>query len=126
MLFRSITSNTRVQWNTHSALPCPTGAGKYTYWQVYDQAETFCQGNQPVGPYFDDVADGQWRRYTYEYRPNSSVGARDGSARMWINGVKIGTSVRGTPFGPVTRTIVDAYAAHVDCDFVGQYLAHLE
>jgi branched-chain amino acid aminotransferase len=44
-----------------------------------------------------------------------------------INGVRIGTSDGGgAPFGPVTRTIVDAYAAHVDCDFVAQYLAHLE
>ncbi len=48
-----------------------------------------------------------------------------------INGVRIGAnapdaSTRGTPFGPVTRTIVDAYAAHVDCDFVAQYLAHLD
>lgn len=40
-----------------------------------------------------------------------------------INGSKIGD---GKPFGPVTRKIVDAYAAHVDCDFVGQYLKHLE
>ncbi len=40
-----------------------------------------------------------------------------------INGVRIGS---GTPFGPVTQAIVDAYAAHVDCDFVGQYLAHLD
>jgi hypothetical protein len=40
--------------------------------------------------------------------------------------VRIGTSAQGTPFGPVTQAIVDAYAAHVDCDFVGQYLAHLD
>jgi branched-chain amino acid aminotransferase len=40
-----------------------------------------------------------------------------------INGAKIGD---GKPFGPVTRTIVDAYAAHVGCDFVAQYLKHLE
>jgi branched-chain amino acid aminotransferase len=43
-----------------------------------------------------------------------------------INGVRIGPNRGGTPFGPVTRTIVDAYAAHVGCDFVGQYLAHLD
>ena len=40
-----------------------------------------------------------------------------------INGVKIGD---GRPFGPVTQAIVDAYATEVDCDFVGQYLAHLD
>jgi len=43
-----------------------------------------------------------------------------------INGVRIGANDHGTPFGPVTRTIVDAYAAHVGCDFVAQYLAHLD
>ncbi len=43
-----------------------------------------------------------------------------------MNGVRIGPGDRGTPFGPVTRTIVDAYARHVDCDFVAQYLAHLD
>ena len=40
-----------------------------------------------------------------------------------INGVKIGD---GKPFGPATKAIVDAYAAHVGCDFVAQYLKHLE
>jgi branched-chain amino acid aminotransferase len=40
-----------------------------------------------------------------------------------INGVQIGD---GKPFGPVTKAIVDAYAAHVGCDFVAQYLKHLE
>lgn len=39
-----------------------------------------------------------------------------------INGIAIGT---GAPFGPVTRRLADAYAAHVDCDFVAQYLKHL-
>jgi branched-chain amino acid aminotransferase len=40
-----------------------------------------------------------------------------------INGVKIGD---GKPFGPATQAIVDAYSAHVGCDFVAQYLKHLE
>jgi branched-chain amino acid aminotransferase len=39
-----------------------------------------------------------------------------------INGAKVGD---GRPFGPVTRKITDAYAAHVGCDFVAQYLKHL-
>jgi hypothetical protein len=80
----------RVQWNTHDHLPCPVSTGHGTYWQVYDQSrETTCQGNQPVGPYFNDITDGQWHRFTYEYRPNTSAGSRDGVARMWIDGVKI-------------------------------------
>ncbi|MFO1039225.1 MAG: aminotransferase class IV [Geminicoccaceae bacterium] len=39
-----------------------------------------------------------------------------------INGAPIGN---GQPFGPVTQRLCDAYAAYVDCDFVGQYLQHL-
>ncbi len=81
-------SNTRVQWNTHDRLPCPVG-GRRIYWQVYDQGETTCQGNQPVGPYWEDIADGEWHRFTYMYKPNSASGARDAVARMWIDGVKI-------------------------------------
>jgi hypothetical protein len=78
----------RIQFNTHDPLPC-TGSYR-TYWQVYDQSrETTCQGNQPLGPYFSNIADGQWHRFTYSYRPNSSTGARDGLARMWVDGVKI-------------------------------------
>jgi branched-chain amino acid aminotransferase len=40
-----------------------------------------------------------------------------------INGVTVGD---GRPFGPVTQQITDAYAAHVGCDFVAQYLKHIE
>ena len=40
-----------------------------------------------------------------------------------LSEIRIGN---GNPFGPVTQAIVDAYAAHVDCDFVAQYLAHLD
>jgi hypothetical protein len=79
----------RVQWNTHDHLPCPTSS-RSTYFQVYDQSrETTCQGNQPIGPYFSDIADNKWHRYTYSYKPNTAKGSRDGFARMWIDGVKM-------------------------------------
>ncbi len=82
-------SSTRVQWATHDHLPWPGPAKHSTYWGVYDQAETSSQGFQPVGPHFSDVMDNAWHRFTYQYRPNSYVGARDGFARMWIDGVKV-------------------------------------
>jgi hypothetical protein len=81
----------RVEWDTHDYLPCsvyPTN-GAHTIWQVYDNGATSCQGNQPIGPYPDDVFDGQWHRYTYQYRPNTTAGSRDGVARMWLDGVKV-------------------------------------
>jgi len=61
----------------------------YPYWMVYDQGQTASQGTQPVGPYFDELNDYQWHRFTYQYKPNSSLGARDAIARMWINGTKM-------------------------------------
>jgi hypothetical protein len=79
----------RTQWGTHDHLPCAGLNGHDTYWGMWDQAETTCQGYQPVGPYFTDVVDGQWHRFTYQFRPNTARGSRDGFARMWIDGVKI-------------------------------------
>lgn len=39
-----------------------------------------------------------------------------------FNGQKVGD---GKVPGPVTKRLIDAYVAFVDCDFVGQYLRHL-
>ncbi|HET7188877.1 MAG TPA: hypothetical protein VFI52_12025, partial [Gemmatimonadaceae bacterium] len=80
----------RVQWNTHWPDPGHPGANCNTCWQVYDQGHgTFGQGDQPVGPDFNKAADGQWHRFTYAYRPQTRAGARDGFAKMWVDGVKI-------------------------------------
>ena len=81
----------RVQWNTHDHLPCPTQArGIGTYFQVIDRDVTNCQGNQAVGPYAQDViVDHQWHRYTFQFKANTSRGSRDGIARMWIDGIKV-------------------------------------
>jgi hypothetical protein len=100
----------RVQWNTHDYLPCNhypdqsrTGP-PHTFWQVYDNGPSACQGDQPVGPYPDlNAFDGQWHRYTYQYRPNTVAGSHDGIARMWIDGVKVidvsATAASVTPVG---------------------------
>jgi hypothetical protein len=85
-------ANTRIQWHTHWPSPCNIGSlgiGGASYWSFYDQANTGCQGFQPVGPYFKDVFDYQWHRFTMEYRPNSAIGAQDGIVRMWVDGTKI-------------------------------------
>jgi hypothetical protein len=80
----------RIEWNTHDHLPCATDRpGGSTLWQVYDQSYTACQANQPVGPYPSQMFDGNWHRYSYQYRPNTSRGSRDGIARMWVDGTKI-------------------------------------
>jgi trimeric autotransporter adhesin len=79
----------RVEWDTHDYLPCNIYPAAHTIWQVYDNGPTSCQGNQPIGPYPDDVFDGQWHRYTYQYRPNTAAGSRDGVARMWLDGAKV-------------------------------------
>jgi hypothetical protein len=102
MAWHRQSSSTRTQWNTHDHLPCPSGY-RETYWQVWDQLETTCQGNQPVGPYFEDVIDNQWHRFTFAFRSNTSAGSRDGFARMWVDGVKVidvsGATIGVTPPG---------------------------
>ncbi|MBM3643568.1 MAG: hypothetical protein FJX02_04385 [Alphaproteobacteria bacterium] len=40
-----------------------------------------------------------------------------------FNGAKVGG---GTVPGPLTKRLIDAYARHVDCDFVAQYLKFLD
>lgn len=35
------------------------------------------------------------------------------------------TDHRATPYGPVTKRLIEAYAELVDCDFVQQYLDRL-
>src|SRR6185503_4418941 len=88
MAWHRVQDALRVQWNTHGGWPCPIGANganpltrTRTYWQVYDgNTETTCQAMQPIGPYFSTLADAQWHRFTYAYRPQSARGARDGFA----------------------------------------------
>jgi hypothetical protein len=97
MPWHRVNAGARVQWNTHGNWPCPIGPGgtnplsrASTYWQFYDgSAESPCQAMQPVGPYFQNLADGQWHRYTYAYRSHTAAGARNGIAQMWIDGVKV-------------------------------------
>lgn len=101
--WHSVSTGTRVQWNTHNHLPW-TGGTHRTYFQVYDQAETATQGTQPVPPYFEeDVANGQEHTFAVEYRSNSAKGARDGIARMWIDGIKMidisASAIGVTPLG---------------------------
>ena len=96
----------RFQWNTywivgdqHDTMP-PTGT---TVWMGYENGTALAQ--QAVGPYFSDLAtpNGGWHRFTYEYKPNTSAGARDGIARMWVDGVKVidisADAVGVTPIG---------------------------
>jgi hypothetical protein len=88
--FEAWHSSDRIQWNTHDHLPWTGGDPNQTYWQVYDQGRgTTSQGDQPVGPYFTNIDDGQWHRFTFQYRPNTSAGSRDGFARMWVDGTKV-------------------------------------
>lgn len=102
---------TRNQFNTHDhcAFDCSTPQptpGWHTYWQFWDThgGDTAQQAMQPVRPNFNtEVADGQWHHFTHAFRENSVNGARDGFARMWIDGVQMmrveQTAVNVTPTG---------------------------
>lgn len=62
-----------------------------TYWGVFDVGSMY-ENQQPISPRFDEIATpgSDWFRVTYAYRPHSGDGsAKDGFARMWVNGTLI-------------------------------------
>jgi hypothetical protein len=86
---------TRFQWATHNHNSgCPFHAPAATTIGGIEWVDDGCDADQPVGPYFEKYADGQWHRWTVEYKPNTSTNAkaspttstRDGVARLWIDG----------------------------------------
>jgi hypothetical protein len=68
---------------------CPIYGPSYTMLEVIDQVDGGCNSSQPVGPFFKNFADGSWHRWTIYYKPNTAPGARDGIARLWIDGTLI-------------------------------------
>ena len=83
----------RIQFNTRYSNYAPVSGSATSVWEVIDSVETAHQGEQPYGdPYSINVLGqdgGKWHRVTYAYLPNSVSGAKDGFARMWIDGKKI-------------------------------------
>ena len=52
------------------------------------------RAEQPVGPWWDEINDGEWHRWTVMYKPNTAYdypnpSSRDGIIRAWIDGSKI-------------------------------------
>jgi hypothetical protein len=82
-------SNSRIEFAIIDHAGCPYYGAGYVNWGVVDQAETLCDGVEPGRPTVGDVADGQWHRFTYLTKPNTSQGSRDGMAVMWVDGTKI-------------------------------------
>jgi hypothetical protein len=81
--------NTRIQWNMRYPSTANYGAPSPTVWQPLDQAEAPNNGDQPFGPYFGQIANGQWHRFTHAYRSHGSSSVKDGFAKMWIDGVLV-------------------------------------
>ncbi len=44
---------------------------------------------QPVGPWWTDVNNGQWHRWTVYWLGPTGNGTRDGILRVWLDGIKI-------------------------------------
>ena len=68
---------------------CPVYGPQYTMLGVTDQAQIGCESDQPIGPFLQSFADGQWHRWTIYYKPNSAKGARDAVVRLWIDGTLV-------------------------------------
>jgi len=87
---------TRFQWDTHAHTGgCPLHGPSATMIGAYEMNDVPCNADQPVGPFFKDYANGEWHRWTVEYKPNTSTkivngvvqsSTRDGLARLWIDG----------------------------------------
>lgn len=80
-------------WCSH-APPAGYAHAKTTFFQAYsngvEDTVDFNQATQPVGPYFEDMAnDGLWHRFTWSYKPHSASGVYDGHMRLWIDGTKV-------------------------------------
>src|SRR5262249_27430222 len=77
-------------WSTRYSNASGHDPTKSTFQQFFYGNESNDQGQQPNGPYLEDlVNDGEWHRFTYALLGNTAAGSRDGFARMWIDGVKI-------------------------------------
>lgn len=87
--WHTVSQNTRVQWNTRYPSSSHNRATAPTVWQVIDQGESPSNGDQPLGPFFHQLADGQWHRFTHAFRSHTSSTARDGFSKMWIDGTLI-------------------------------------
>jgi len=95
----------RFQWDTHAHNSgCPFHAPSATTIGGIEMLDDGCDADQAVGPYFQNYADGQWHRWTVEYKPNTSTtvvngtgtaSTRDGVARLWIDGILTNNLERG-------------------------------
>ena len=88
----------RFQWFTHAhAGGCLVYGPSYTMVGGLESKDTFatCSSDQPIGPFMYTFADGAWHRWTAEYKPSSAPGARDGVARLWIDGTLVANMERG-------------------------------
>jgi hypothetical protein len=80
----------RFEAMTHAhAGGCPISEPSATMLGIYDQADTPCNGDQAVGPYFASYANSQWHRWTLLYKPNTAPGSRDGRVLLWIDGTLV-------------------------------------
>ncbi len=64
----------RFQWDTHAHNSgCSYHASTATTIGGLEMVDNGCDSDQPLGPYFQNFADGQWHRWTVEYKPNTST-----------------------------------------------------
>ena len=84
----------RAQFSTAYSY-CTNGLPQ-TMWNFYARGAGAgtCQGGQVRAPFAKD-GTGQWHRATHRYVTQSSPGARDGSAQMWVDGTLILSVAKG-------------------------------
>lgn len=60
-----------------------------TFWRVNPNSQGEFGEQAYPSPSFTDIADGNWHSITVEFKSNSTVGAADAIARMWVDHIEI-------------------------------------
>ena len=121
----------RLQFQTHSRTPC-TDVWHGTYFQVPRRLGAPTTRPTARAPSRSDPTSskisptGQWHRFTYEFRDNSSPGANDAVARLWIDGVKV-VDVSASAVGVIPQggEIPYSYLADVAAISINAGIHHL-
>ena len=110
-------SNSRLEFATRYPSSTDTRQTAPTVWQVIDQAESPGNGDQPLGPYFHQITDGQWHRYTYALKSHRSATVKDGFAKMWVDGTLI-IDIEQATMGVVPPGGLLAWCTQADVDHI--------
>ena len=80
----------------------------------------------PVGPFWNQLNDGNWHRMTIAFQSPSGVATRDGYVRIWIDGTKM-TDIEQATVGVTPPGGSKPWVSQADVDAMPSFrLGHFE